>query len=48
VARQNERLETGFGSDSNAGTLFKRNGESLRISLRSKSDLASAIWDQIP
>ncbi len=48
VARQHERLETGFGSDFNAGTLFKKNGESLRISLRSKSDLASAIWDQVP
>ena len=48
VARQNESLPTGFGSNTNAGTLLKKGGQSLEISLRSKDDLAAAIWDRVP
>ncbi len=47
VAKAGESIATGFGTSTNAGTLFFRNGESTRFSLTSKSDLAGKILDQL-
>lgn len=47
VAKAGETIETGFGTSTNAGTLFRRDGEATRFSLTSKADLAGKILDQI-
>ncbi len=47
VAKAGESIETGFGTSTNAGTLFRRNGEPTRFSLTLKAELAGKILDQI-
>ena len=47
VAKAGETIATGFGTSTNAGTLFCRDGEPTRFSLTSKADLAGKILDQV-
>lgn len=47
VARQGERLTTGFGVSTNAGTLYRRDGAALEISVCAKRELADALFDEV-
>ena len=47
VARQGERLETGFGTSTNAGTLYRATRSPLTLELGTKSEIASRIWDEL-
>lgn len=47
VSRTNERLETGFGTPSNAGTLLKRGAEPKTYGLRTKEQLARDLLREV-
>jgi len=47
VARTGESTATGFSVSTNAGTLFRADGEPVSLPIMSKSDLAKQLWDLI-
>lgn len=47
VAKQSETLETGFGTETNAGIFFRRSGEPLELGLMTKPELARKLWDRV-
>jgi phosphopantothenoylcysteine decarboxylase/phosphopantothenate--cysteine ligase len=47
ISRTHENLETGFGTEGNAGTLIKKNSESVTYGLKRKEDLARELLREV-
>lgn len=47
VPRRGETLDTGFGTATNAGVLYRRGGTSVEFPLDAKPTLAGKLWDSL-